>query len=372
MHAFSSLSIPKDLLDGIRLNLESYQKCGSDPRSVEELKMLKNKLLQLQSHFNTNAFDELFRASNQKIEMIAKRNPQFRQSIQETLVNDNTNGNLPFTQPVPNMQHVNKPQKQPRASQQNLIPRQDSRGRSKLKPDGPAKRDNSLDVWERSQVFFGPIPDRKMIDEMFASALPKERPPIRIETHWITKMRNAVFLTRKTERRHIESPPPENPSPNSIAQFWVGRSLPFQIDKSQKNYQNLTQNLLSAFVFVQNDEKTDIKGPKTESKRKLKMLAPRIGYHPYLQLTYEERLKTELEALELLPGEGEAESTSNSLMKMNHELDSEINASKEEILKYKNMIFENLEKYQKKVEESQKIHRRYEDWVRTHPPPITE
>ena len=224
--------------------------------------------------------------------------------------------------------------------------------------------ENKMDIWYRSAPLFGPLPDRRVIEQIFQIAMPVHRDPPRAKEHWSFELERYVLNTPEKPLKHPPQPIARN---TDISKFWIDHSVPFQIETAQKYNRSTLHGLLSALV------RTDLPmdAPKDPQKNHKHILAPHIPYHSYFSLNFDERLELELKSLELDKGSVDVSDSfvaqDNNISQVAKSYEQDLDRNLQELLPIKNYIEDNMDKFVEKYRERQENIKEVQQRISTFP-----
>lgn len=187
---------------------------------------------------------------------------------------------------------------------------------SKISPSGSdydrsnVQASNTLDIWIRTKPFFRNTPADEQLSNLFAVPSIPAYTNVENSQHWIEIIGKYVDETRKIgDSCKIEKIPKKIDLNQEIAVYWKGKTPTFNIEKSIKKNKTTTHCLLSSLVPEQSNESHENQPKGRKSLTKVPVIDGASGY---ASISFEDRLKCELQYIGMLDEDEEFANQDNT------------------------------------------------------------
>jgi hypothetical protein len=212
------------------------------------------------------------------------------------------------------------------------------------KPKDFKKIDLSGDkpIWGYVDQFFGTLPSDEDLERLLSSPKYDVR-EIPIQEHWSQRLIPIVLAQREVRKNsNISIPPLPPPSNLDVSEFWTDRTPTFQMEDQQMLNTSTIHRLLSAFVTTEPVQKKE--SPKV-LYLKTSPLPPSISFDSYLSHSFDERLKWELESVDLSPHGIQKSMDGNIFAQEIEEYQKSLDEIAPKLENYKKRLFRKINQY---------------------------
>lgn len=261
-----------------------------------------------------------------------------------------TKGSTNHKRPRPKMNEV----KQDKPKRQNSSKSDKHKDFKKIDLSGDKQ------IWSYVDQLFGQLPSNEDLERLLS--VPKyDAVDMPQQEHWSQRMIPIVQAQKESRKNsNILMPPLPPPSSQDVSEFWADKMPTFQMEDQQMLNTSTIHRLLSAFVATEPMPKSD--APKTQYL-KSNPLPPHVSFDSYLSLPFDERLKWELESIDLSPDGIQKNMDGGPFAQEIEEYQKSLNEIAPKLEDYKKKLFKRISEFREKEKKRIKYNRNFAEIV---------